>query len=114
MLNVDLERRRQWELGDLRTQMIGTRGVLLDEQEHKLAGKLGLVRECGFERDDGRTWLAAGVATGASEAVNVHDPLVERTENREPSVQILAKDLVLRGRMALDRPDGLFGNSHGN
>ena len=47
------------------------------------------------------------------EPVNVDDPLVVRAEDRQPGVQVLAKDLVLRGGVRLDRPDRILENCHG-
>ena len=90
--------------------MIGPVCVFLDKQEYKLAGQLGLVGESGFKRD----YRRAGFASGACEAVHVDDPPIVGTENREPRVQIFAKDLMLRGGMRLYRPERVFGNCHGN
>ena len=75
--------------------------------------ELRLVGSCGFEGDDGRARFSPDVFAWTGEPVNVGDPLVVRAEDRQPSVQVLAKDLVLRAGVRLDRPDRIFGNCHG-
>jgi hypothetical protein len=65
-----------------------------------------------FKRDYGRTGLTASVTSRTGETVNVQNPLVVRTKNREPRVQILAEDLVLSRRVGLNRPEGIARYGH--
>ncbi len=94
--------------------MIGSVRALLNEEEYELAGQLGLMGERRFQCDYRGSWLASGVASGTGEAVHVDDPLIVRTEDREPCVQVFAKNLMLRGRVGLYRPDRIFRNCHNN
>src|SRR5215469_13381601 len=65
-----------------------------------------------FEGDDWRAWLSVAIFAWPGEPVDVYRLLIKLPENRKPRIQILAKNVMLRGRVGLNRPEHVFLTSH--
>ncbi len=83
----------------------------LDQEKRQFLREPRLVCLCRFERDDGRSRLAALVASRPREAIQKRDSGIP-AHDREPCSEIGAEDRVLRGSVREDRPDHWFRRSH--
>lgn len=85
-LHVHLEMPWQWDRSDEAVEVRDTIIPLLHEVEHEFPGQVRAMCSGRVEGDDRGAGLPARVLTGARKPVDIDDPLVVRTEDREPRI----------------------------
>ena len=98
-LNPGFEMRGQLKIGDFAIKVVGTASVHFNEQKHQFAAQVGAVGPRGFHSDHRRSGFARLCnGQGRRNPVHVDDALIVRAKDREPCIEVFAKNLVLSPR----------------